>query len=143
MVVTLSYMKGKVALGHVGLRSRNFGGRRSFFTSLMKVKVVLDHDGFRSGNFGRKGTFFSSQTKGNVVLDHSGLKSGDLGRTETSLKSQTRARLFLITLDPDILAGWVVVANQGNQEIVKTLLYYALLMQQRGIQALFYIGYCH
>ena len=90
-----TYRKARLLLATLALRSRNFGGRRSFFTSLMKVKVVLDHNG---------------------------LKSGDLGRTETSLKSQTRARLFLITLDPDILAGWVVVANQGNQEIVTTLL---------------------
>ena len=43
-----------------------------------KVVTYIDHDGFRSGNFGRKGTFFSSQM---------------------------RARLLLITLDPDILAG--------------------------------------
>ena len=82
--VTLSYMKDQVALNQ-SLRSRNFGRRRSFFTSLMKGKVFLDHDCFRSGNFGRKGTFFSSQTKGNVVFDHDGLRSGDFGRAETFL----------------------------------------------------------
>ena len=132
-LTTPSYMKGKVALDHVGLRSGNFGRKGTFFSSQTKGNVVLDQDGLRSGKFGQTETFFTSQTKGldlkglrfgdssqtrppkrdcfwsnikvKVVLDHNVLRY--FGRTWTFLPTQTRARLFSITLalDPDISAG--------------------------------------
>ena len=89
-----SYMKGKIALDHVGLRSGNFGRRKSFFT--FNEMQGCDHDGFSSGNFGWKGTFFSSQTKANVVLNQDGpRRSGKFGRGRVFSSSHPKLRILL------------------------------------------------